>query len=92
MPSLKMGYAILLPTKEHHAHLETHKRRQVDDSYVVDAIEDGRGFETGFACQTCVPMIDVACQTSETRKTTQKNWNCSSRSISAFNIRSVKTQ
>ena len=63
-----MGYAIPLPNKERHARLETRKRRRVDDAYVVDAVEDGRGFETGVACQTCVPMVDVACQTSETKE------------------------
>ena len=63
-----MGYAIPLPNKERHARLETRKRRRVDDAYVVDAVEDGRGFESGVACQTCVPMVDVACQTSETKE------------------------
>ena len=36
-----------LYNKEQHARLETRKRRRVDDAYVVDAVEDGRDFETG---------------------------------------------
>ena len=63
-----MGYAISLPNKERQARLETRKRRRVDNAYVVDAVEYGRDFETGVACQTCVPMVDVACQTSETKE------------------------
>ena len=61
-----MGYAISLPDNERHARLETRKRRRIDDTYVVDAVEESTDTETGVACQTCVPMVDAACQTCET--------------------------
>ena len=43
-----------------------HKRRRLDDSDIVDIAEKERDIRTGVASQTCVHIVDVACQTVET--------------------------
>ncbi len=70
MPSLKMGYANQVPDEKRHARLR--KRKRLEDADLEDTVENDGNAETGVASQTCVLLVDAACQTDNTMEDLMK--------------------